>query len=125
MKKIYDYKVNYSQYLELRKERREQQLKQYNDQQKIIQDNQAFIDRFKGTYSKVNQVNSRIKMLEKMEIIEIDQEDTSALRLKFPPAPKSGKYPVTATSLGKSYQEHVVFSDANFVIAAPVPLAIC
>lgn len=116
MKKIYDYKVNYSQYLELRVERREQQVRQYNDQQKIIQDNQTFIDRFKGTYSKVNQVNSRIKMLEKMEIVEIDQEDTSSLRLKFPNAPKSGKYPVSVAELGKNYGDHIVFTDANFVI---------
>ena len=94
MGRIYDYKVNYSQYLVLRKERREQQMKQYEEQQKMIQETKDFIERFKGTYSKTLQVQSRVKMLEKLELVEVDEEDTSALRLKFPPSPRSGNYPV-------------------------------
>jgi len=116
MGRIYDYKVNYSEYLELRKDRRLHQQKAYEEQQRIIADNQAFIDRFKGTYSKTNQVSSREKMLEKMEIVEIDEEDTSALRLKFPPSPRSGNYPVIADGLGKTYGDNLVFSDAKFTI---------
>src|SRR5687768_3677593 len=116
MGRIYDYKVNYSQYLQLRKERREQQQKQYDDQQKEIADIQGFIDRFKGTYSKTLQVQSRVKMLEKMELIEVDEVDTSALNLKFPPAPRSGNYPVIAEELGKTYGNHVVFKDASVTI---------
>jgi ATP-binding cassette subfamily F protein 3 len=112
MGKIYDYKVNYSKYLELRKERREQQQKQYNEQQKFIADNEDFIERFKGTYSKTNQVQSRVKMLEKLSIVEIDEEDTSALRLKFPPSPRSGNYPLIIEDLSKKYDEHVVFKNA-------------
>ena len=87
MGRIYDYKVNYSQYLQLRKERREQQQKAYDEQQKFIAETKAFIERFKGTYSKTLQVQSRVKMLEKLELLEVDEEDTSALRLKFPPSP--------------------------------------
>jgi ATP-binding cassette subfamily F protein 3 len=102
MGRIYDYKVNYTQYLQLRKERREQQQKAYNDQQKEIADIQEFIERFKGTYSKTLQVQSRVKMLEKMEILEVDEVDTSSLNLKFPPAPRSGNYPVIAESLCKN-----------------------
>jgi len=116
MGRIYDYKVNYSEYLELRKDRRLHQQKAYEEQQRIIADNQAFIDRFKGTYSKTNQVSSREKMLEKMEIVEIDEEDTSALRLKFPPSPRSGNYPVIADGLGKAYGDNLVFADAKFTI---------
>ena len=116
MGRIYDYKVNYSTYLQLRKERREQQQKAYDDQQKMIAETKEFIERFKGTYSKTLQVQSRVKMLEKLEIIEVDEEDTSALRLKFPPSPRSGSYPVVAENLSKSYGEHVVFSNANFTI---------
>ncbi|NDK57389.1 ABC-F family ATP-binding cassette domain-containing protein [Pontibacter fetidus] len=116
MGRIYDYKVNYSQYLQLRKERREQQQKQYDDQQKEIAEIQAFIDRFKGTYSKTLQVQSRVKMLEKMEIIEVDEVDTSALNLKFPPAPRSGNYPVIAEELTKKYGDHTVFSDVSLTI---------
>lgn len=114
--RIYDYKVNYSQYLELRKERREQQMRAYADQQKMISDNQDFIDRFKGTYSKTNQVQSRVKMLEKLNIIEVDEEDNSALRLKFPPAPRSGSYPVTVEGVSKTYDTHNVFANANVTI---------
>jgi ATP-binding cassette subfamily F protein 3 len=94
MGRIYDYKVNYSKYLELRKERREQQQKAYDEQQKMIAETTEFIERFKGTYSKTLQVQSRVKMLEKLELVEVDEEDTSALRLKFPPSPRSGNYPV-------------------------------
>jgi ATP-binding cassette, subfamily F, member 3 len=117
MGRIYDYKVPYSQYLQLRKERREQQQKQFDDQQKQIADIQEFIERFKGTYSKTLQVQSRVKMLEKMEIIEVDEVDTSALNLKFPPAPKSGSYPVIVDGLTKKYGDHVVFRDASLTIA--------
>lgn len=116
MGKIYDYKAKYSHYLELRKERRQHQLKAYEEQQRFIADNQEFIDRFKGTYSKTLQVQSRVKMLEKLEIIQIDEVDTSALRLKFPPSPRSGTYPVMVEDLSKSYGDHVVFKNANMVI---------
>ena len=116
MGRIYDYKVNYSKYLELRKERREQQQKQYDDQQKMIADNMEFIERFKGTYSKTLQVQSRVKMLEKLELVEIDEEDTSALRLKFPPSPRAGSYPVIAEGVSKSYGDHLVYQNASFTI---------
>jgi ATP-binding cassette, subfamily F, member 3 len=117
MGRIYDYKVNYTQYLQLRKERREQQQKHFEEQQREIADIKAFIERFKGTYSKTLQVQSRVKMLEKMEIIQVDEVDTSALNLKFPPAPRSGNYPVIADGLSKSYGNHVVFKDATFTIS--------
>ena len=116
MGRIYDYKVNYSKYLELRKERREQQQKAYDDQQKFIAETKEFIERFKGTYSKTLQVQSRVKMLEKLELVEVDEEDTSALRLKFPPSPRSGNYPVIMDGVGKSYGDHVVFSNAALTI---------
>ncbi|HPG55625.1 MAG: putative ABC transporter ATP-binding protein YheS [Bacteroidetes bacterium ADurb.Bin302] len=114
--RIYDYKASYSHYLELRRERRQQQQKQFDDQQKMIAETKEFIERFKGTYSKTLQVQSRVKMLEKLELIEVDEEDTSALRLKFPPAPRSGNYPVIAENLSKSYGEKNVFSKAGFTI---------
>lgn len=116
MGRIYDYKVNYSKYLELRKERREQQQKAAEEQQKMIADNQDFIERFKGTYSKTNQVQSRVKMLEKLDILEVDEEDTSALRLKFPPSPRSGNYPLIIEDLSKSYDDHLVFKNASLTI---------
>ena len=116
MGRIYDYKVNYSQYLQLRKERREQQQKAYDEQQKMIAETREFIERFKGTYSKTLQVQSRVKMLEKLEILEVDEEDTSALRLKFPPAPRSGSYPVTIENVSKAYGDHTVFRNANLMI---------
>ncbi len=116
MGRIYDYKVNYSKYLELRKERREQQQRAYNDQQKMIADTKEFIERFKGTYSKTLQVQSRVKMLEKLELVEVDEEDTSALRLKFPPSPRSGNYPVIAENVSKSYGDYNVFRNASFMI---------
>lgn len=116
MGRIYDYKVNYSQYLQLRKERREQQQKTYDEQQKMIAETREFIERFKGTYSKTLQVQSRVKMLEKLEILEVDEEDTSALRLKFPPSPRSGSYPVTIENVSKAYGDHTVFRNANLMI---------
>jgi len=116
MGRIYDYKAKYSHYLELRKERREQQQKQYEEQRRFIAETTDFIDRFKGTYSKTNQVQSRVKMLEKLEIIEVDEVDSSALRLRFPPAPRSGNYPVTVKELTKQYGDHVVFQDASLTI---------
>ncbi|MCB0493903.1 MAG: ABC-F family ATP-binding cassette domain-containing protein [Cyclobacteriaceae bacterium] len=115
--RIYDYKTNYSHYLELRRERREQQQKQFDDQAKQIADIQQFIDRFKGTYSKTLQVQSRVKMLEKIEIVEVDEVDTSALNLKFPPAPRSGNYPVIITDLAKSYGDLNVFKDVSITIS--------
>ena len=116
MGRIYDYKVNYSQYLQLRKDRREQQQKAYDEQQKFIAETKEFIERFKGTYSKTLQVQSRVKMLEKLELLEVDEEDTSALRLKFPPSPRSGSYPVIMEGVGKAYGEKVVFRNANLTI---------
>ena len=116
MGRIYDYKVNYSQYLVLRQERRMHQQKAYDEQQKMIAETKEFIERFKGTYSKTLQVQSRVKMLEKLELVEVDEEDTSALRLKFPPSPRSGEYPVIVNELSKWYGDHEVFSDAHFTI---------
>lgn len=116
MGRIYDYKVNYSQYLQLRAERREQQMKQYEEQQKMIQETKDFIERFKGTYSKTFQVQSRVKMLEKLELVEVDDEDTSALRLKFPPSPRSGQYPVIIDGAGKAFGEKRIFSNVTLTI---------
>ena len=116
MGRIYDYKVNYSKYLELRKERREQQQKAFEEQQKMIAENEQFIERFRGTYSKTFQVQSRVKMLEKLQILEVDEVDSSHLRLRFPPSPRSGSYPIIADQVGKFYGQHLVFSDATFSI---------
>ncbi len=116
MGRIYDYKVNYTHYLQLRKERMEQQQKQFNDQAKMIAETQEFIDRFKGTYSKTLQVQSRVKMLEKVEIVEVDEVDNSAISIKFPTAPRSGNYPVIADQVSKSYGDHLVFKDASITI---------
>ena len=116
MGRIYDYKAKYSHYLELRKDRRVHQQKAYDEQQKMIAENMEFIERFKGTYSKTLQVQSRVKMLEKLTLVEVDEVDTSALRLKFPPSPRSGQYPVVVNELSKSYGDHVVFKEANMVI---------
>lgn len=116
MGRIYDYKAKYSHYLELRKERRVHQQKAYDEQQKMIAENMEFIERFKGTYSKTLQVQSRVKMLEKLQLVEVDEVDNSALRLKFPPSPRSGQYPIIVEGLSKSYGDHVVFKDANMVI---------
>lgn len=121
--RIYDYKASYSHYLELRKERRAQQQKQYDDQQKQIAEAKEFIERFKGTYSKTYQVQSKVKWLEKLELVEVDEEDTSALRLRFPPSPRSGNYPIICDGVGKSYplrtdamQLKQVFSGATLTI---------
>ena len=114
--RIYDYKVNYSQYLELRKERRAQQQKQYEEQQKMIAETKDYIERFKGTYSKTNQVQSRVRMLEKLELVEVDEEDTSALNLKFPPSPRSGTYPVQMEGVGKSFDDKVIFQNCNLTV---------
>ncbi|NGX84668.1 ABC-F family ATP-binding cassette domain-containing protein [Aequorivita sp. KMM 9714] len=117
MGRIYDYKANYSHYLQLRADRRAHQIKAYEEQQKFIAETKQFIERFKGTYSKTNQVNSRERMLEKLEIIEIDDIDNSALALRFPPAQRSGDYPVIVEGLTKKYGDHVVFQDANMSIS--------
>ncbi len=116
MGRIYDYKVSYSQYLQLRVERREQQQRAFEDQQKKIAETTEFIERFKGTYSKTCQVQSRVKMLEKLELVTVDDEDNSALRLKFPPSPRSGNYPVTMDGVGKTYGDHLIFSNTNLTI---------
>lgn len=116
MGRIYDYKAKYSHYLQLRDERRSHQVKAYKEQQKMIADNMTFIERFKGTYSKANQVTSRERMLDKLDIIEIDEVDTSALKLRFPPAPRSGDFPVTVKDVSKSYGDQAVFRDANLSI---------
>ncbi len=116
MGRIYDYKAVYSDYLELRKDRRIHQQKAYDEQQKFIADNQAFIDRFRGTFSKTESVQSRVKMLEKIVPIEVDEVDTSSLKLKFPPSPRSGQYPVVVEELTKKYDDHIVFQNASLVI---------
>jgi ATP-binding cassette subfamily F protein 3 len=117
MGRIFDYKANYSHYLVLREERRSHQIKAYQEQQKMIADTMQFIERFRGTYSKTNQVSSRERMLEKLEIIEIDEIDNSALKLRFPPSPRSGDYPVTVKDVSKSYGDHVVFKNASMTIS--------
>jgi ATP-binding cassette subfamily F protein 3 len=116
MGRIYDYKAKYSHYLELRKDRRIHQQKAYDEQQRMIADNRTFIDRFKGTFSKTDAVQSRVKMLEKLVIVQVDEVDNSALKLKFPPAARSGQYPVIVKDLEKSYGKHLIFKDANIVI---------
>lgn len=116
MGRIYDYKAKYSHYLELRKDRRIHQQKAYDEQQRMIADNRTFIDRFKGTFSKTDAVQSRVKMLEKLVIVQVDEVDTSALKLKFPSAVRSGQYPVIVKDLSKSYGNHTVFEKANIVI---------
>lgn len=114
--KIYDYSVNYSKFVELRKERIEQQMRAYQNQQKQIADTEEFIERFRYKATKSVQVQSRIKQLAKIDRIEVDEVDTSHLNLKFPPAPRSGDYPVIAEGVGKTYGDHNVFSDATFTI---------
>lgn len=116
MGRIYDYKVNYSSYLVLRKERREQQQKALEEQQKMIAENQEFIDRFRGTFSKTNQVQSRVRMLEKLEILEVDEIDVSHLRLRFPPSQRSGNFPVIAEDVSKKYDDNLIFQGASFSI---------
>lgn len=114
--KIYDYKANYSKYVELRRERREQQLRAYENQQKMIADTEDFIERFRYKATKAVQVQSRIKQLERLERIEVDEEDNSALRLKFPPAPHSGVLPVSIKGLRKAFGDHVVIHDVDMEI---------
>ncbi len=114
--KIYDYSVNYSKYLVLRQERLDQQMRAYQNQQKMIQDTEDFIERFRYKATKSVQVQSRIKQLAKIERIEVDEVDTSRLNLKFPPAPRSGDYPVIADNVGKAYGDHQVFDHATFTI---------
>lgn len=114
--KIYDYKVNYSAFVELRKERVEQQMRAYENQQKLIADTKDFIERFRYKATKAVQVQSRIKQLEKIVPIQVDEVDNSHLRLKFPPAPRSGDYPLIVERLGKSYGDHLVFADAEFTL---------
>jgi len=116
MGKIYDYKANYSHYLELREERRVAQIKAFKEQKKTIAESQRFIEKFRGTFSKSNQVNSVKRMLDKLEIIEIDEVDTSSLKLKFPACNRSGDYPVTVKDLSKNYDDLTVFKDANLSI---------
>jgi ATP-binding cassette subfamily F protein 3 len=116
MGRIYDYKAKYTHYLELRKDRRMHQQKAYDEQQRMIADNRTFIDRFKGTFSKTDAVQSRVKMLEKLVIVQIDEVDTSALKLKFPPAARSGNYPVIVKDMTKKYGDKTIFKDANIVI---------
>ena len=114
--KIYDYRVPYSKYVELRKERREQQGRAYENQRKQIEDTEEFIERFRYKASKAVQVQSRIKQLGKLERLEVDEEDHSVLRLKFPPAPRSGSYPVVLEEVSKSYGDHLVFRGASFTV---------
>jgi ATP-binding cassette subfamily F protein 3 len=113
---IHDYKVNYSKYVELRNERREQQLRAYENQQKQIKETEDFIERFRYKPTKSNQVQSRIKQLEKIEIIEVDEVDNSRLNLKFPPSPRSGSYPVIMENVSKKYGDHTIFSDVTLTI---------
>lgn len=115
--RIYDYAVNYSKFVELRRERIEQQTRAYQNQQKEIADTEAFIERFRYKATKAVQVQSRMKQLAKIERIEIDEVDTSHLNLRFPPAPRSGDYPVIADNVGKAYGDHQVFDHATFTIS--------
>jgi len=114
--RIYDYNVNYSRFVELRKERHEQQVRAYQNQQKMIADTEEFIERFRYKATKAVQVQSRIKQLEKLERLEVDLEDTSRLNLRFPPAPRSGDYPIIVEDLRKDFGEHTIFHDVTFTI---------
>ena len=114
--RIYDYRAKYSDYVVLRKERREQQLRAYENQQKMIADTEAFIERFRYKATKAVQVQSRIKQLDKVERIEVDEVDTAMLNLKFPPAPRSGSYPVIAEDVAKRYGDHLIFDHVTFTI---------
>lgn len=117
MGRVFDYKAKYSHYLQLREDRRSHQVKAFQEQQKFIADNMQFIERFRGTYSKTNQVSSRERMLEKLEIIEIDEIDNSVLKLRFPPSPRSGDYPITVKDVSKSYGELDIFKNASMTIS--------
>ena len=114
--RIYDYDVNYSRFVELRKERHEQQVRAYQNQQKMIQDTEAFIERFRYKATKAVQVQSRIKQLDKLERLEVDLEDTSRLNLRFPPAPRSGDFPIIIEDVRKNFGAHNVFHDVSFTI---------
>ena len=114
--RIYDYDVNYSRFVELRKERHEQQVRAYQNQQKMIQDTEAFIERFRYKATKAVQVQSRIKQLDKLERLEVDLEDTSRLNLRFPPAPRSGDFPIIIEDVRKDFGAHNVFHDVSFTI---------
>ena len=114
--RIYDYNVNYSKFVELRKERHEQQVRAYENQQKMIADTEEFIERFRYKATEAVQVQSRIKQLEKLERLEVDLEDTSRLNLRFPPAPRSGDFPLIVEDLRKDFGEHNVFHDVTFTI---------
>ena len=114
--KVYDYRVNYSKYVELRKERREQQQRAYENQRKQIEETEDFIERFRYKATKAVQVQSRIKQLDKLERLEVDEEDNSALRLKFPPAPRSGSYPIIMENVAKKYGDHLIFENATLTI---------
>ena len=114
--RIYDYDVNYSRFVELRKERHEQQVRAYQNQQKMIQDTEAFIERFRYKATKAVQVQSRIKQLDKLERLEVDLEDTSRLNLRFPPAPRSGDFPIIIEDVRKDFGSHNVFHDVTFTI---------
>ena len=114
--RIYDYRAKYSDYVVLRKERREQQLRAYENQQKMIADTEAFIERVRYKATKAVQVQSRIKQLDKVERIEVDEVDTAMLNLKFPPAPRSGSYPVIAEEVAKRYGDHLIFDHVTFTI---------
>ena len=116
MGKIYDYAVNYSKFVSLRAERLEQQMRAYRNQQKQIEDTEAFIERFRYKATKSVQVQSRIKQLAKIERIEVDEVDTSHLSLRFPPAPRSGDFPIIAEDVGKAYGDHQVFDHATFTL---------
>lgn len=114
--RIYDYNTNYSKYLELRKERHEQQVRAYENQQRMIQDTEDFIERFRYKATKAVQVQSRIKQLEKVERLEVDMEDTSRLSLKFPPSPRSGSIPVEIENLSKAYGDHLVLENIGLIV---------
>ena len=114
--RIYDYNVNYTRFVELRKERHEQQVRAYQNQQKMIQDTEEFIERFRYKATKAVQVQSRIKQLDKLERLEVDLEDTSKLNLRFPPAPRSGDFPLIVEDLRKDFGTHNVFHDVTFTI---------
>ena len=114
--KVYDYQVNYSKYVVLHQERIEQQMRAYENQQKQIQQTERFIERFRYKATKSVQVQSRIKQLEKIEEIEVDEVDNSRLNLKFPPAPRSGDYPVICEGVAKKYGDHTVFSNVDLTI---------
>lgn len=122
--RIYDYKVNYSKYLELRQERRQQQIHAWEAQQKQIKEMEEFIERFRAQAAKATLVQSRVRQLEKMERVEIDEEDKSAIRIKFQPATRSGNYPLTVETVTKKYDDYLVFEDANLMISRGEKIAL-